>query len=128
MSTGKRFDVYPRCARRGWHEVRGYNPQPGRPAHACRYCHLWRYDDERKRTMRFAVARPYDRDTPGYSAPDTKAHAAEVLPSGHLAEHTMCRLDGAGLRLETSGYHRCARCERAVTRRTVDGDELESLV
>lgn len=88
--------------------------------------------------MRFAVARPYGRGTPGYSAPDTKAHAVEVLPSGQMAVHTMCGLDVAGLRLETSGcnhradwldtdYGRCTRCEQAMKRRTVDGDELERL-
>ena len=45
-SAGKRIDVCPRCAQRGWHEVPGYNLQSERPAHACWYCSLWRDDDE----------------------------------------------------------------------------------
>jgi len=36
----------PRCDKRGWKQVAGYNPEPRRRAHSCRYFHLWVYDDE----------------------------------------------------------------------------------
>ena len=88
--------------------------------------------------MRFTVARPYERHTPGYSPPESKAHAVAVAPDGTITGQTMCGLDVDGLRLVKAGFERradwldvphsrCARCARAVERRVVAGDELEEL-
>jgi hypothetical protein len=54
--------------------------------------------------MRLTVARPYERHTPGYSPPESKAHAVAVAPDGTITGQTMCGLDVDGLRLVKAGF------------------------
>lgn len=88
--------------------------------------------------MRFAVARPYDRGTPGYAPRTTKSHAVEMRIDGVLAGRTMCGLDVDRLRVVKSGMDRrqdwsgitsgrCVRCQRVIDRRCSEGDEMEDL-
>lgn len=88
--------------------------------------------------MRFTVARPYERGTPGYAPRATKAHAVEVDTGGLVARRTMCGLVEAELRIvKADGSQRadwldvtigrCARCTRAIERRIASGDEMERL-